>query len=255
MDEVLYSVEAGIGRITINRPEKSNAMSPAVLARLRQVIEEAGKDRNVRVVTLTGAGEKVFCAGVDLKASLAAGPEGQAFGRSDFRQLLIEISQCPKPTVSLVRGHAMGGGIGLIAASDLCFSYDDVHFSTSEIHVGMFPMMVMGLLYRNVGRKKATEMILLGDRMTAAEAAQSGLINRAFPREQFEAAAAGYIQKLADKSTVILAMGKKAISELLDKSLHEEEQYLESALVKVMATEDSKEGIRAFVEKRKPSWS
>ena len=255
MDEVLYSVENGIGGITINRPEKSNAMSPAVLARMRQAVAEAGKDRDVRVVTLTGAGTKMFCAGVDLKASLSAGSEGQTFGRSDFRQLLIELAQCPKPTVALVRGHVMGGGVGIVLASDLCFACDDVHFSTPEIHVGMFPMMVMGLLYRNVGRKRATEMLLLGDRISAAEAAQSGLINRALPREQFEAAAADYIQKLAGKSSVILAMGKRAISGLLDKSLHDEEQYLESALVEVMTTDDSKEGIRAFVEKRKPSWS
>jgi enoyl-CoA hydratase len=255
MDEVLYSVEAGIGRITINRPDKRNAMSPAVLARMRQIIAEAGKDRKAGVVTLTGAGEKMFCAGVDLKASLAAGSEGQAFGRSDFRQLLVEIARCPKPTVALVRGHVMGGGIGIITACDLCFACDDVHFSTPEIHVGMFPMMVMGLLYRNLGRKKATEMLLLGDRITAAEAAQSGLINRALPREQFEAVAAEYIQKLSSKSSVILAIGKRAISRLLDKSLQEEEQYLESALVEVMATDDSKEGIRAFVEKRKPNWS
>jgi enoyl-CoA hydratase len=255
MDEILYSVETGTGRITINRPEKSNALSPAMLARMREVVAAAGNAPQVRVVTLTGAGDKVFCAGVDLKATLAAGSESQAFGRSDFRQLLIEITRCPKPTVSLVRGHVMGGGIGLVLATDFCLACDDVQFSTPEIHVGLFPMMVMGLLFRNVGRKKAMEMMLLGERIKADEAEQCGVINRAFPRERFEAAAAEYVQKLAAKSPVIVEMGKRAISRLLDQSLQEEEEYLESALVEVMATDDSKEGIRAFVEKRKPRWS
>ncbi len=254
MDEVLYSVEAGAGRIIINRPQKSNALNPAVLGQMRRILDSASGDRNVRLITITGAGGRVFCAGVDLKFYLAT-ESGEWAGRSDFRQLLLDIVRFPKPTVTLVKGHVMGGGLGIVLASDLCLACDDIHFSAPEIQVGMFPMMVMGLLYRNIGRKKAPEMMLLGDRITALQAQEFGIINHVFNRDQFEAAAAGFVQNLASKSATILKMGKRAISRLLDKKLPEEERFLESALAEVMATTDSKEGIRAFVEKRPPNWS
>ena len=151
---------------------------------------DAAWDDSVAVVVLTGAGEKAFCAGGDLKAMRFWASEGQGFGRSDFRKLLLEIVQYPKPTVALVRGHVMGGGLGIVLACDLGLACEDVSFSTPEIQVGMFPMMVMGLLYRNVGRKRATEMMFLGERITAAQAEEFGIINHAYPRDQFEAAAA-----------------------------------------------------------------
>jgi enoyl-CoA hydratase len=255
MDEVLYSTEAGVGRITINRPEKSNALNPAVLRQMRQILGNAGADRKVRVVSITGTGDKVFCAGVDLKASLSAESGWKASGRSDFRQLLLEIAHCPKPTVALARGHVMGGGLGIVLAADLCLACDDVHFSLPEIRVGMFPMMVMGLLYRNVARKKATELMFLGERITAAGAQEFGIINHAISRDQFESKAGEFVRKLALNSAAILRMGKEAMCRVLDERLPEEEKFLESALVEVMATEDSKEGIRAFVEKRQPKWN
>ena len=253
MDEVLFSVDSGIAQITINRPARSNALSPVVLKEMQRFLQMAGEDPGVRIVTLTGAGEKVFCAGLDLRASLKSGGQGSA--TNDFRRLLLEIVQCPKPTIALVRGHVVGGGIGIVLASDLCLACSDVHFSTPEIQVGMFPMMVMGLLYRNIGRKKAAEMMFLGERMTALQAQESGIINHAYSRDQFETAAGEFVRKLAGKSAKILKMGKKAISRLLDEKLADEEEILESALVEVMATEDSREGIRAFIEKRQPRWN
>jgi len=255
MDEALFSVDGGVGRITINRPDKRNALNLTTLEQLRRIVQQAGKDPGVKVLTITGAGEKVFCAGVDLKASIAAAPGTQAFGRSDFRHLLLDIVNCPKPLVALVRGHVMGGGLGILLASDLCLACDDVHFSTPEIKVGMFPMMVMGLLYRSVGRKKATEMMFLGEQITALEAQTLGIINHAYSRSEFEAAAEDFVQRLASKSSTILKLGKGAIFRLLDRELSSEEEFLESALAEVMATEDSREGLRAFVEKRPPRWN
>jgi len=251
----LFSADAGVGRITINRPEKSNALNPEVLTQLRRILKEAAEDSGVRVITLTGAGEKVFCAGADLRASLAAESRSEAFCRSDVRQLLLDIVECPKPTVVLARGHVMGGGLGIVLASDLCLACDDVYFSTPEIQVGLFPMMVLGLLYRNVGRKKATEMMFLGERIPAPRAQELGIINHAYGRDQFEAAADEFVYKLATKSSKILKMGKAAISRILDEKLPSEEKFLEAALGDVMATDDSKEGIRAFVERRPPRWN
>ena len=136
MSEVLYSVEHGVASITINRPEQRNALNPAVLRGIREGLRNAVETRAARVVTITGSGDKVFCAGADLKAALS-NTEGQGFGRGDFRQLLLEIYRCPKPTVALARGHVMAGGMGIFLACDLGLACDDIHFSTPEIHVGL----------------------------------------------------------------------------------------------------------------------
>jgi enoyl-CoA hydratase len=251
MSEVLTSFDQGVARIAINRPQRRNALNSAVLSGLRRSLRDASDRSDVRVITLTGEGDQVFCAGADLKASLG---EGDHFGPGDFRQLLLEIQQCPKPTVALARGHVMAGGLGLFLACDLSLACEDVHFSTPEIHVGMFPMMVLALLYRVVGRKKATEMIFLGERMSAAAARDCGIVNQVYPRETFDGAADAFVRRLAEKSGCILRLGKEAIGAVEDLPLPAALEYLESALARLMKTEDSKEGIRAFFEKRKPRW-
>lgn len=254
--EVLYSVDGNVGRITINRPEQRNALNSAVLTGIRHALADAAVDRSVRVVTLTGAGEKVFCAGADLKASLTreAGKEPPDFGRGDYRNLLLAIRECPKPTVALAKGHVMAGGLGIFLACDLSLACEDIHLSTPEIHVGMFPMMVLALLYKHVGRKKATEMLFLGEQIPAGVARDYGMVNQVFPRSGFDVAAEEFVGKVAAKSFSILRQGREAIREMEDLALPQTLEYLESALARVMETEDSKEGIRAFLEKRKPQW-
>jgi len=253
MSEVLYSVEHGVASITINRPEQRNALNPAVLRGIREGLRNAVETPAARVITITGSGDKVFCAGADLKAALS-NAEGQGFGRGDFRQLLLDIYRCPKPTVALARGHVMAGGMGVFLACDLGLACDDIHFSTPEVHVGMFPMMVLSLLYRHVGRKKATEMLFLGERIPAPEAMQLGIVNHVLPRNEFEEGTAEFVAKISGKSGAILRLGKEAITNAEDRVLEESLERLEAALARVMATEDSKEGMRAFVEKRKPKW-
>ncbi|NLT68003.1 MAG: enoyl-CoA hydratase/isomerase family protein [Acidobacteria bacterium] len=255
MPDVVFSVDAGVARITINRPGKRNTLTGQTIRELRQCLQKAEEDDAARVVALTGAGEQVFCAGLDLRSTLSSAAEEQKVRPADYRNLLLEITGFPKPTVTLVRGHVLGGGIGIVLASDLCIACDDVHFSTPEIQVGMFPMMVLGLLYRNVGRKKATEMMFLGESITAAQAREYGIINHACSRDRFDEASGELLQKLSAKSPTILALGKKAISRFLDEKLAEEESFLESALAEVMETEDSKEGIQVFLEKRRERFS
>jgi enoyl-CoA hydratase/carnithine racemase len=253
-DEIRSSLDSGIFALTINRPDYRNALNRAALQGLREALREAAKSRAARVVTLTGAGEKVFCAGVDLKCATEEEPRGAAFSPSDYRKLLLEILRCPKPTVALARGHVVAGGLGILLACDLALACDDVHFSTPEILVGMFPMMLLALLYRHVGRKKATEMLLLGERMPAATAVELGIVNHAYPRDQFATEAGRFVSSLSEKSAGILRLGKEAISHVEGKALHEDLAYLESALARVMSCADSKEGMHAFVEKRKPQW-
>lgn len=252
MAEVLYSIDNGVARITINRPEQRNALNSTVLAMLRQAIEDAGQNVEARVLTLMGAGEKVFCAGADLKA--AGSSERTDFGRSDYRQLILSILECPKPTVALARGHVMAGGLGIFLACDLSLGCDDIHFSTPEIHVGMFPMMVLALLYRHVGRKKALEMMFLGEQMPASSALQHGMVNQVFPRSQFDARAEEFLKKLVTKSPTILRLGKEAVRKSENLALPEALEFLESSLARLMESEDCREGIRAFIEKRKPQW-
>ncbi len=252
MGDVLFSHDAGIGRITINRPDQGNALNPSALAGLRSALRSAGESSEVRVIAITGAGERVFCAGADLKTSLGDAPE--SFGRGDYRGLLLDVVDCPKPTVALARGHVMAGGLGILLACDLALACDDVHFSTPEIRVGMFPMMVLALLYRHVGRKRAAEMLFLGERLPAASALAYGIVNRIFPRNRFEESTTEFLGGLADKSSSILRLGKEAIRRVEYESLPRDLEFLETALAQVMSTEDSREGIRAFVEKRSPVW-
>jgi len=253
-DEVISGLESGILSLTINRPDQRNALNQAVLEGLRRAFHGAAEDRAIRVVAITGAGDKVFSAGADLKSALSEAASGSVFRGTDYRRLLLEILSCPKPTVALARGHVMAGGIGILLACDLALACDDIHFSTPEILVGMFPMMVLALLFRNVGRKKATELLFLGERVSADDAMESGIVNHVYPREQFEIEAGRFLRKLSEKSSSILRMGKKAIMRVADRTLPEDLDYLESTLAEVRSCADSKEGIRAFVEKRKPRW-
>ena len=253
-EEVITSLETGVFHIAIHRPERRNALNAAVFQGLRGALCTAAADPAIRVVTLTGAGNQVFCAGVDLKSALGTPESGNAFQPADYRNLLQDILDCPIPTVALARGHVIAGGMGILLACDLALACDDVHFSTPEIHVGMYPMMVLSLLYRHVGRKRAAEVLLLGERFSASNALDFGIINRAFPRERFEPEAIKIVRNLAEKSSAILRLGKEAAAQVAGRGLHEDLEYLESALSRVMACADSKEGLRAFLEKRKPEW-
>ncbi|HUP58772.1 MAG TPA: enoyl-CoA hydratase-related protein, partial [Bdellovibrionota bacterium] len=197
------------------------------------------------------SGDQVFCAGADLKA--AAGRQGPADG--SYRELLLELRRCRKPTVALARGHVLAGGMGLVLACDLAVACDDVHFSTPEIGVGMFPMMVFGLLSRSVSRRRAFEMAFLGEKVPAPQACQDGIVNHVYPRAAFDARSRELVAKLAAKSGAILTIGKEAILECEDLPLDESLALLERALERVMRSQDSREGIAAFIEKRKPEWS
>jgi enoyl-CoA hydratase/carnithine racemase len=221
---------------------------------LSEAFRHAETHAEIRVITLTGAGKKVFCAGADLKSTLSDPAAEEAFDPGDYRKLLVNILQCPKPTVALARGHVMAGGLGIFLACDLSLACDDIHFSTPEIHVGMFPMMVLALLFRHVGRKKAAEMLFLGERISAPAAMEFGIVNHTYPRAQFDREAGRFCRKLAEKSARVLRLGKEAMGLVGDRAVAEDLDYLESALARVMVCADSGEGVRAFLEKRRPEW-
>jgi enoyl-CoA hydratase/carnithine racemase len=252
--EVRYEVTGAQARLTIDREAARNALSPAVVAGLAEGLGKAEADPAVRAVVITGAGDRVFCAGGDL-GGMAEGFLSGHDGRRAYGQLLLRIQSCSKATVARVNGHALAGGLGLVLACDLAVTSDAAGFGTPEIDRGLFPMMMMALLQRHLGRKRALQMVLLGERLTAAQALEWGLVNQVVPAAQLDAATNALAEKLAGKSKAIMALGKRSFFAAEDLPLQGAMEMLASQLsINVMA-EDAAEGVTAFLEKRAPKWN
>src|SRR5262252_490862 len=250
--EIAYEVlEGNIAKLTLNRPEKRNPLSPATIGELVAAFEAAKADPAVRAVVLTGAG-KVFSAGGDLSAMSGGGPA--AAKPASLVDLFMTMSHLGKPTIAMVNGHAMAGGLGLMVACDLAIASDAAQFGTPEINVGLWPMMIMAQIFRNVPRKAAMELILTGDRIDAKAAERIGLVNRAVPAGELEHVTLELARKLAKKSPLIMKMGLSAFYETQDMDLERALPYLQAQLLAVLSTEDAREGLTAFFEKREPQW-
>lgn len=253
--EVRYEVQGGTAKLTIDREAARNALSPGVVAGLTEGLKRAEADPAVRAVVLTGAGQKVFCAGGDL-----GGLSGEGFlalhdARRGYGQLLLALQGVSKPTVARVNGHALAGGLGLVLACDLAVATEDAGFGTPEIDRGLFPMMVMALLQRHVGRKRALELVLTGERLTAKQALEWGLVSRVVPAAELDAATEALANKLAGKSKAILSLGRRSFFTAEDLPLPQAVEFLASQLSLNVLTEDAAEGVTAFLEKRPPKWS
>ena len=254
-EQLLYEVSDGVATVTLNRPEQRNALSPQLLGELNDAVRRARGDESVRAVVLTGAGEKVFCAGADLGGFAADAPLVEKhFGSDLFLEFFRLMPRLGKPSLCAVNGHALAGGLGLVLSCDLVIAKQGATFGTPEINVGAFPYMIMSIIYRNVPRKKVNEMILLGERLSATDAVTYGLANKAVPAEEFEAAVADWASKLASKSPVLMRLGHDAMYRQQDMALDDALDYLRSQLSLTFSTEDIQEGVRAFFEKREPEW-
>ncbi|HVP29820.1 MAG TPA: enoyl-CoA hydratase-related protein [Myxococcota bacterium] len=253
---VLYEVADGVARLTINRPESRNALSGEVMTGLREGLERAGADPAVRVVVLTGAGDKAFCAGGDLGGSAFQGKGFAArhHDRGDFADLFRVLNGLGKPVIARVRGHCLAGGFGLALGCDLVVASDDSSFGTPEVKRGLFPMMIMATIFRNVGRKKGLELILTGERIDAREAERLGLVNYAVPAAALDAKVDELARKMADLSPAVLRLGRDAFYASQDMAFDQALTYLQSMLTINVGTEDAIEGVRAFLEKREPQW-
>jgi enoyl-CoA hydratase/carnithine racemase len=253
-ETLLYEVADGVATITLNRPDRRNALNETLLAELVAALELARSDEGVRVVVLTGAGEKAFCAGADLAPPSGAGIlEGHT-----KRGLLIEVFRAfrtlGKPAIARLNGHALAGGLGLALACDLAVAADDAELGTPEVHRGLMPYMVMALLTRHLGPKRALEMVLLGERVSAREAARLGLVNRVVPRAQLDAEVRTLCDQLRRKSPAILRLGKEAFHRIGDMALEDALDYLRGQLTVNVFCEDAMEGVAAFLQKREPVW-
>ncbi|MBI2705237.1 MAG: enoyl-CoA hydratase/isomerase family protein [Actinobacteria bacterium] len=242
--------------MTINRPERRNALSWGVVGELRRRIAEARADPAVRVVILTGAGEKAFCAGADLGGMAAgAGYLDLHEGRGELAELFHELWALGKPTVARVRGYALGGGFGLALACDLVVASDDAQFGTPEINVGVWPYIITVPMVRSMAPKKALELMMTGRRVNAEEGERIGFVTKTVPASQLDAEVVALATQLASKSPAIMKLGRDSFYRVWDEAAAEALPLLHAMLTLTTGTEDSKEGITAFLEKRDPNWT
>ena len=247
---ILVDDRGPIARVTLNRPEKRNPISPVTCGELVQALAALQADRDVRVVVLTGAGG-VFSAGGDLSAMQTAGAAQSA----SLVDLLLAVHQLGKPIIAMVNGPAMAGGLGLMVACDVVIAADTATFGTTEIAVGLWPMMITAEITRNVGRKKTLEMMLTGRKLDAAEALACGLVTRVVPAAELEAVTLGLAADLAERSPAAVALGLRAFYRCQDMDHEPQLRFLEAEFGKVLGLDDAREGISAFLGKRKPVWT
>jgi enoyl-CoA hydratase/carnithine racemase len=255
--ELLYSQADGVGRITINRPERRNAMSWEVMAGIRAALAEAKADDAVRVVVLTGAGDQAFCSGADL-GGMGDGDES-FLEHHESRGVLAEVFQAlwhlDKPTIARVQGWAMAGGLGLALACDLVLASDRARFGAPEINVGLWPYMITVPMMRSMPAKKALELMLTGRVVAADEAERLGFVTRVVAHEELDTAVDELAATLASKSPTAMRLGRRAFYGVWDLGATDALTHLHALLTLTNQTEDAAEGIAAFLAKRPPQWT
>jgi len=250
---LLYQVKDGVAFFTINRENQRNAISMEALDLFLSHLDEALEDDAVRAVCVTGAGNRTFCAGADLGAGI-----GKSDGMTAFRKyakLLKKLTGFPKPTVAKVNGSCVAGGTGFMLACDIVIASSKATFGTPEVNVGLFPMMIGALIFRNVLRKKAMEMVLLGEKISARQALEMGLITRMADPDALDADVEKVLNVLVKKSPIGMRIGKEAFYAAADMPFEQALDLLAEKISDVAATEDAREGIMAYLEKREPLFS
>ena len=254
MSSTLYDVADGICTITLNRPEKRNALDDQTISQLSEYFARAEGDGEVRVILLRGAGND-FCAGADLsqleKIASNASPADNYQDAMKLGTLLIEMRGLSKPIVAGVRGNALAGGAGLATACDMIVADANAIFGYPEVKLGFVPAMVMALLIRTLGEKQAFELASFGNTINATQAAQIGLVNRVFPTNSFEDDVAIFMRELAQRSTSAVRLIKKLIHDIDGVSFDEAIRRGAEINVEARGTPDCQNGIRKFLESRK----
>jgi len=250
---ILVERTGPITRLTLNRPDKRNPISPQLCGELVHALAAIEADREQRVVVLTGAGS-VFSAGGDLGAMQRGDGATPVIPPASLVELLVAMHALGKPIIARVHGPALAGGLGLMVACDLVIAADTATFGTTEIAVGLWPMMITVELVRSVGRKKVLDMMLTGRKLDAAEALACGLVTRVVPAAELDAAVGALASELAERSPAAIALGLRAFYSSQDMDHRAGLDFLQGELGRVLALEDAAEGIAAFLGKRKPVW-
>lgn len=251
---VLTEIRDSVARVTINRPDRRNALNPEVVRGLSGALRSFEEDDNVRVIVVTGAGDRAFCAGADLGGMVADSRVGQHWERSEIGKLLTAMRSSRLPIIARVNGHALAGGFGLMLGCDLVVAADDVAMGTPEINIGLWPFMITAVIQRDIPRKVALELMLTGERMSATEAKQWGFVNRVVPRSELDSSVDDLVGQLISKSPLTLALGKRSFYRSEDMSFGDGLDYLAGMLTVCLESEDAIEGVTAFLQKRTPEW-
>jgi enoyl-CoA hydratase/carnithine racemase len=258
MNEVVVVEKRGAAQwLIINREERRNAINEQVMTRLTDAVGAAAADSDLRAIVLTGAGNKAFCAGGDLQP----GADGTPFtiNWANPRHFVVEflraVEACPLPLVARVNGHVMAGGLGLLCACDLAVASDTARFGTPESKVGLFPMMILPHMLRILPRRKLMELCITGEAFSAVEALDMGLVNYVAPPGELDAKLDWFLGRITDKSPTAIRLGKQACHAMEDMNLMSSLEYAQLMLPVMAQTEDAREGMRAFAEKRPPVWT
>lgn len=250
----------GVLTLSLNRPDQRNSLNQELMSAVTAAIVAAGDDPEVRVIVLAANGP-AFCAGHDLKemtAHRSDADDGKQFYEETMRQcstMMQAIVRCPKPVIARVHGIATAAGCQLVASCDLAVAADTARFATPGVNLGLFCSTPMVALSRNLSRKHAMEMLLIGEMQAASRAEEIGLINKAVPEDELDAEVKNFAEKIAKKSTYAIAIGKEAFYEQVENKLSDAYDYASDVMVRNMLAEEAEEGIDAFFGKRVPKWS
>ncbi len=245
----------GVATIALDQPKSRNALSDELLGELIAALETVRDDPAARCVVLTSTHDEVFSSGGNLGGFAAdVALVHKHFATARFPAAFRLLGELGKPSICAANGHVLAGALGLALACDLIVAKPSARFGTPEINVGLFPFMIMALIYRNVGRKKTNELMLLGEQISAEEARRIGIVNRVVAPGEFEAVVADWSARLAAKSPVLMKLGKDAMFRQQDMAYADAVDFLRSQLTVAFSTEDIQEGVRAFFEKREPEW-
>jgi enoyl-CoA hydratase/carnithine racemase len=250
---LIVEIDEFIGTITLNRPDDLNTFSTELATELNQALEALDDDASTRVVVIKGAG-RAFCAGIDLSEF----PGKSHLEYRDWVELMekmaVIIANMKKPVIASAHGFAVANGAGIIAACDLAIIAEGTRIGTTAISVGLFCMGPAVALSRSLSRKRSLEMLLTGDMIQADDAEKWGLVNQVVPKDQLESATKKLAAKLAAKSPIALQMGKQTVYRMADMEFAKALDYSNEMFASLCVTEDAKEGIDAFLNKRKPVW-
>jgi enoyl-CoA hydratase len=249
-----YEVRGPAAWLVIDDPERRNPLSLAVIEMLHEGLASAAADEEVRVVVVTGAGDRAFSAGGDLSGGFIDKPIELHHGRGAFAEMLRTMRRLGKPTIARVNGHALAGGFGLAAGCDIVVAAEHARFGTPEIDVGLWPMMIGAVLVRCMPRRAALELMLTGRLIDASEAKALGAVSRVVPSDRLDEEIDALVGQLAAKSPATIRLGRDAFYAVEDLGFDEALDHLHAALTSVASTEDAAEGVRAFLEKRPPEW-
>jgi enoyl-CoA hydratase/carnithine racemase len=250
---ILFAREGALAFVTMNRPEKRNALSVEHMEELIECLEAIGGEKGISIVILRGEGP-AFSAGHDLGEMVG---QSKQFYEHEFAvcaKLMKAIVALPQPVIAEVHGVATAAGCQLVATCDLAVASEEARFATPGVKIGLFCSTPMVAVSRKVGRKRAMEMLLTGDFISADEALAAGLVNRVVPAEELSAATRQLADKIAAASPLVVGIGKQAFYRQIDMPLHEAYEYTSGVMVSNAELEDAQEGIQAFLEKRPPEW-